>query len=166
MIRSNDDAEVRLDLDNDDDGFFVVYNGAGGIVLIVDEMGNLTAPGTKSAMVETDGHGPVKLYALESPENWFEDFGSARLVAGEATVTIEPVFAATVNLERDYHVFLTPLGDCALYVAEKTPTAFTVRAQGGAQCSIAFDYRIVAKRLGYEDLRLEQVNLETLAEGE
>ena len=73
----------------------------------------------------------------------------------QATVPIEPIFAQTVNLTETYHVFLTPLGDCALYVAAKTPALFTVKAMGGQTCSITFDYRIVAKRLGYEGLRLD-----------
>ena len=72
---------------------------------------------------------------------------------------IEPIFAQTVSLDA-YHVFLTPLGDCPLYVAEKTPVSFTVRAMGGQPCEVAFDYRIVAKRLGYEQLRLEAVTLD------
>jgi hypothetical protein len=96
---------------------------------------------------------------LESPENWFEDFGSASLVDGKATVKIEQMFATTVNLSDTYHVFLTPLGDCALYVAEKTTESFQVRGLDGVTCSIDFDYRLVAKRAGYEDLRLEPVAL-------
>jgi hypothetical protein len=99
------------------------------------------------------------LHAISSPEVWFEDFGNAQLADGKAVVTIEPVFAQTVNLDA-YHVFLTPLGDCPLYVAEKTPAAFAVGAMGGQTCNIAFDYRIVAKRLGYEEVRLETVTLD------
>jgi hypothetical protein len=113
--------------------------------------------GTKSAIVDTPDYGVRHLYAMESPDNWFEDFGQAQLVDGKATVTIEPVFAQTVNLSQPYHVFAMPLGNCPLYIAEKTTMSFTVRAldgQTGASCDIAFDYRIIAKRLGYEDLRL------------
>ncbi len=101
------------------------------------------------------------MYAIESPQNWFEDFGSAELVSGMATVMIEPIFAQTVNLS-EYHVFLTPLGDCPLYVARKTPASFTVEAMGGQSCSIAFDYRLVARRLGYEHIRLEATTLDAL----
>jgi hypothetical protein len=110
--------------------------------------------GTKAAIVDTQDYGFRHLYAVEAPDNWFEDFGQAQLVDGKATVTIEPVFAQTVNLDQPYHVFAMPRGDCALYVAETTPTSFTVQALGGQTCSVAFDYRIIAKRLGYEDLRL------------
>jgi hypothetical protein len=37
--------------------------------------GNFVATGTKSALVETASYGKRQLYAIESPENWFEDFG-------------------------------------------------------------------------------------------
>jgi len=120
--------------------------------------GSYTATGSKSAVVETQNYGTRALYSVESPEIWFEDFGTGQLTNGKAVITIDPVFAGTVNLADDYHVFLTPLGDCALYVGEKSHTSFTVRAMGGQTCSIAFDYRIVAKRLGYEDVRLAEVD--------
>jgi hypothetical protein len=40
-------------------------------------------------------------------------------------------------------------------VAEQTASSFTVRGLNGATCEIGFDYRIIAPRLDYEDLRLE-----------
>ena len=86
-------------------------------------IGNLTMEGTKSAVVPVDGQQRL-LYAIESPEVWFEDFGSGTLVNGVGTVMIDPLFAATVNLS-DYHVFVTPLGDCqGLYVTAKTAYRF------------------------------------------
>jgi hypothetical protein len=118
-------------------------------------VGGLAGTGTKSAIVDTQDFGWRSLYAMQSPQNWFEDFGQATLTAGEAVVTIEPIFAQTVNLGKPYHMFLTPRGDCGVYVAEETATSFTVRALNGATCEIGFDYRIIAPRLDYEDLRLK-----------
>jgi len=118
--------------------------------------GGLAGTGTKSAIVDTQDYGWRHLYAVESPQNWFEDFGQATLTAGEAVVSIEPIFAQTVNLDFPYHVFLTPLGEgCTLFVEDKSSTAFTVRANEGAACEITFDYRIIAPRRDYEDLRLK-----------
>jgi hypothetical protein len=112
--------------------------------------------GAKMAIVETQDYGWRQVYSMESPDNWFEDFGQAQLVDGKATVVIEPIFAQTVNLNQPYMVFLTPVGEyCPLYVAEKTATAFTVRVESGRTCDVAFDYRIIAKRLGFEDKRLD-----------
>lgn len=100
----------------------------------------------------------VTLHSVQSPENWFEDFGSGTLVNGAATVALDPTFASTVNTTTDYHVFLTPKGDCkGPYVANETAGGFQVRELGGGRSSVAFDYRIVAKRAGYENARLEDV---------
>ena len=100
----------------------------------------------------------VRLYAVQSPDNWFEDFGSANLSNGSATVLLDPNFAATVNTSVEYHVFITPKGDSeALYVANETASGFEVHEHGGGRSNIAFDYRIVGRRKGFENVRLEDV---------
>ena len=116
--------------------------------------GGLGGTGLKTSIVETQDYAWRQVYSVESPDVLFEDVGTAQLVDGRAEVTIDPIFAQTVNVEDPYQVFLTPQGDCGLYVAQKTATSFTVQALDGNRCSIAFDYRIIAKRLGYEDTRL------------
>jgi hypothetical protein len=133
----------------------VTPTGQGGTCAI-DASGNLGCSGSKSAVVPVDGGSrKVALYAIEGPENWFEDAGSAQLSNGAAIVSLEQVFGQTVNTETDYHVFLTPKGDCkGLYIAQESPTSFEVRELGGGTSSIAFDYRIMAKRKGYENVRL------------
>ena len=117
--------------------------------------GTLGSTGPVVTVAATSDYGHRRLYAVQSAGNWFEDFGEGRLSGGEAVVEIDPVFAQTVNLGGDYHVFLTPLGDCGLYVAGKTDRHFVVRARDGKTDDIAFDYRIVAKRSGFESKRLE-----------
>jgi len=120
--------------------------------------GNVVCSGTKSAVVPIAGARKVALYAVEAPEVWFEDFGSGKLETGTATIALDPVFLQTVNANLAYHVFLTPGGDCkGLYVAQKTPTSFQVRELGGGESSVEFDYRIVARRKGYETIRLEDM---------
>jgi len=121
-----------------------------------DDLGDYYCTGTKSAVVPVEnGSRKVALYAMEAPENWFEDFGSGQLSDGSAEITLEPTFVQTVNTTVDYHVFLTPNGDShGLYVLAKTPTSFEVREQGGGTSNISFDYRIVARRKGYENIRL------------
>ena len=115
--------------------------------------GNLEVVGEKAALVKTESYGDRELYAVESPNQWFEDFGSARLNDGAAQVAIEPVFAQTVNTHHAYHVFLSPGGRCSLYVARKTAGYFEVKSMRGAG-DCAFDYRVIAKRRGYENVRM------------
>jgi hypothetical protein len=138
-------------------GVYGKATGTNGFGVYSD--GDMGTNGSKAAVVETANYGTRRLFCLESPEIYFEDFGQGQLVNGEATVTIDPIFAQTVNLGMTYHVFLTPMGECPLYVARKSSTSFTVRAMGEGNPDVSFDYRIVAKRLGYENLRLDKVNV-------
>ncbi len=165
-IASNDELTLDLDDDNNSTSDLRIRNGANAVVCDIKENGNLSCIGnssflgTKSAVVTVQDE-QRKMYAMESPEVWFEDFGSGVLVNGVGKVTIDPLFAGTVNL-NEYHVFVTPLGDCkGLYVINKTATGFEVRELGGGTSDIAFEYRIVAKRLGYETERLELFENET-----
>jgi hypothetical protein len=125
----------------------------------IDASGNAGCTGEVGADASVDkGARKVSLYAIQSPENWFEDFGSGTLTNGVATVTLDPTFAQTINATNEYHVFLTPKGESeGLYVSHETPQGFEVHEQRGGRSSVAFDYRIVAKRAGYEKQRLEDV---------
>jgi hypothetical protein len=117
--------------------------------------GHLICSGTKSAAVPLDDGRQVALYAVEATENWFEDAGAGKLSNGTATITLDPTFAQTVNTATEYHVFLTPEGECeGLYVTNKTHTGFEVRELRGGHSDTAFDYRIMARRKGYENIRL------------
>jgi hypothetical protein len=128
----------------------------GGGSCDIDASGDLFCSGSKSAVVPVDGGSrKVALYAIEGPENWFEDAGSGQLSNGSARIDLDPTFAQTVNTEMDYKVFPVPNGDCkGLYITHKTQTSFEVHELGGGTSSVAFDYRIMAKRKGYENVRL------------
>jgi len=134
---------------------FFAGNLANGTSCFVDSSGNINCTGAKNAVVPIDGGArTVALSAIESPMNWFEDFGSAQLVNGVAVVPLDPEFIQTVNSELDYKVFPVPNGDCkGLYITHKTATSFEVRELGGGTSSVAFDYRITALRKKYEKVR-------------
>ena len=121
--------------------------------------GDLTCTGQVKTLASTGGGArKVETYAMQSPENWMEDFGSGEVNGGVAIVAIDPAFAETVAGDSSYHVFLTPNGDSkGLYVTRKTATSFEVRESGGGTSSLSFDYRIVAKRRGFESQRLIDV---------
>jgi hypothetical protein len=128
-----------------------------GDVRITD---SLVVLGGKSAAVKVDNGEYRLLYSQESPEVWFEDFGKGRLLNGKAVIQIDPLFAQTVNTSVEYHVFLTPQDEpLTLAVANKTTDSFEVISPSGA--SIPFSYRIVAKRKGYENIRLAKMGKPT-----
>ncbi len=129
-------------------------NVGGGCLIMTT--GDLQCTGSKSAVVPVDnGARKVALYAIESPQNWFEDFGSGQLSHGSTTIRLESVFAQTVNTGVNYHIYLTPNGECeGLFVSQKTPTSFEVHELHRGTSNVSFDYRIVAERKGYESVRL------------
>jgi hypothetical protein len=124
----------------------------------IDVSGNLFCTGTIGAVVKL-GSKKVGLYTVQSSENWIEDFGSGALAGGVATIRLEPHYARTISGRADYHVFLTPAGDCdGLYIANKTATSFEVRELRNGTSSVQFDYRIVGHRKGLESARLPDVS--------
>ncbi len=149
-------AYIQNDENSDNQALvFDAYGQGFGGYCFMDVSGNFSCNGSVTAAVPVSGSRQVAMNTISSPEHWFEDIGSGQLSNGTGVVNIESVFGETVNTGVDYHVFLTPNGDCkGLYVAQKSATSFEVRELGGGNSSIGFDYRIVAKRKGFEQFRL------------
>jgi hypothetical protein len=138
---------------------------------VIDTLGDLTCTGTISggtpiasasplstphnrlASAESKGQ-YVKLSSLEAASQWSEDFGSARLVHGVASVALDPDFARTLGAGGAYHVFFTPKADCkGLYVARETSAGFEVYELGGGRSTLEFDYRVVGRHKLYRPIR-------------
>jgi hypothetical protein len=120
--------------------------------------GDLICTGTKSAAVPVTGNRMVRLYAVEAADNWFEDAGSGRLSNGGAVIRFDSTFSQTINPNVEYHIFLTPKGECeGLYVSNESADGFEVHELRGGHSNIAFDYRIMARRKGFESVRMQDV---------
>jgi len=169
VIGTTDDSTAGYFINNSPDGYdtllaeaesnqsdpFVAIDDATGAICYIDPNGNLNCSGSKNAVVPVDGGTrTVAMSAIESPKNWFEDFGSAQLTNGAAVVALDPEFTQTVNTSEEYQVFLTPYGDCkGLYVSNRTANSFEVHELGGGSASLSFGYRITALRRSYENVR-------------
>jgi hypothetical protein len=123
-------------------------------------IGDLVCTGSKSAAVPVDGNRMVRLYAVEAADNWFEDAGAGQITNGSAVIRFDPTFSQTISGDTDYHVFLTPEGECeGLYVTNKGANGFEVHELRGGHSNVAFSYRIMAKRKGYENVRMQDVSV-------
>jgi hypothetical protein len=165
---SNDSTVQTLQLTNTDtpanDVFIEAQFNNTKVTYFTNALGDTSAIGTKSAVVPLQDGTMVKLYSVEAPEVWFEDYGSGRLSGGLAEVSLDAKFLQTVNSSIGYHVFLTAKGDCkGLFVTHETASDFVVKELGGGASSVEFDYRVVAHRKGYEKTRLPQAKLPTMA---
>ncbi len=151
-------SSIYLDLDQDQtesNACLKIFNSSG------IQVGQTCEDGTKSAILQTEDHGQRAVYVIESPEVWLQDFGTATLLNGQATVTFESIFAQTINSKLDYHIQLTPVCQEAvlLFIVSKGEGGFTVQGVGldGTPSSCSFDYTVTAKRLALEEYRLEEV---------
>ncbi len=141
---------------------------AGSFTGNVQITGSLTVFGAapKSAAVRTGKNEYRRLYTMESPECWFEDFGEGALRRGRATVRMSSDFAPLIRT-GNYHVFVTPYGDCGgLCVANRSRTQFEVRELKGGKSNVRFSYRIIAKRKDIQGKRLEKLTLPEVPEPE
>jgi hypothetical protein len=120
--------------------------------------GNLTVTGAKNAAVSFPDGSQRRLYCVESPESWFEDFGFGELSNGEAQVPLDLRFSTIVEGEG-YHVFITEYeDDNALYVTQRPSAGFVVRAKSQTATG-TFSYRVVAKRRDIRAPRFEEVQV-------
>jgi hypothetical protein len=118
--------------------------------------GSLSVVGAKSAVVRDSGGNLRKLYAVESPEAWFEDFGRSQMTDGHARVQLEEEFASLIG--DDYHVFLTPEGPCSgLFLSARHEDGFEVAEADSS--TLTFSYRVVGRRVGVEAPRLATVDM-------
>jgi hypothetical protein len=143
-------------------GFGVGGVSSGGFAGVFDGdvfvRGDHTVTGSKSAAVPHPDGSLRALFAVESPQPWFEDFGRAQLIGGRARIELDPDFAVLVDTD-DYHVFLTPEGQCGgLFIDGRSPRAFGVQESGEAGHDVSFSYRLVARR---RDLRLARLPVVT-----
>jgi len=160
---STDSVDPALYVENDDstDAGDLAVDVQGpnfGGECSIDVSGNLFCTGTLEAAVNGQGKKKIGLYTMQSSEDWVEDFGSGALLGGVTTIQLDPRYARTISGQANYHVFLTPAGDCdGLYVANRTATSFEVRELKSGNSSVQFDYRIVAHRKGFDSARLPDV---------
>lgn len=119
--------------------------------------GGLAGTGSKSCVVRTF-QGPTLFYCQESTECWFEDFGEGKLINGVSHIELDPLFvdAVTIDENNDLKVFVQ-LHDrnCKGVAVEKGRSGFDVVELNGGRSDGTFDYRVVAKRKGFETRRLD-----------
>ncbi|MBS1537304.1 MAG: hypothetical protein JST20_06105 [Bacteroidetes bacterium] len=147
-----------LEVRNTGAGWTAYLLGNGGAskgLFVSSPVVGLQVTGTKNAVVNTND-GARALYCEEASEVWFTDYGFGKIEGNSIIMTLDKKFLETVNTSQPYHVFLQSYTDTELYVSNRTATSFEVRTRGGELTSAEFSFRVVAKRLGYESMRLER----------
>ncbi len=115
---------------------------------------HVIANGTKSGSVPTT-KGNQLLYVTETPEVWFEDIGSGTLKNGSTVIELDPLFLETVVIDDQHpmHVFVQMEGESQEVYVIKGKTNFTVKERNSGTSNADFSYRIMAKRVHFQDHR-------------
>lgn len=114
--------------------------------------GNFGVTGNKNAVVPTSS-GMTAINAYETAEYYFGDIGKAKTDDnGQVLIQLDPLFLETVNTSIQYHVFVSPYDNATVWVEQMDRGSFIVKS---SKPNVEFSWEIKAKRLGYEDTRLE-----------
>lgn len=131
-----------------------VANNTAGVYSGYFNGNHVIANGTKSGSVPTT-KGNQLLYCAESPEVWFEDLGGGKLQNGTATIQLDPLFLETVVIDDKHpmRVFIQMEGESEEVFVTKGKTSFTVKERNNGNSNAEFSYRIMAKRVHFQDHR-------------
>ena len=138
----------------------VISDWAGYFVGDVYINGDIFCSGPKSAAIQ-DKDGWHAVYCQESPEIWFEDFGSGQLENGKAYIQLHKDFLGIVTINKDYpmKVFIQLTDpECNGVAVVKHQDGFEVIELAEGKSDATFDWRVVAKRKGFENRRFDLVS--------
>jgi hypothetical protein len=122
----------------------------------------ITGTGAVAEIIPTEKHGRISLTCPESPEYWYQDYGTVTLVNGKAHVELDPILVDIVFIDDNnpIRVFCTPVD--MLYfngvtITNQTPTGFDLVELNGGTNSGKIDYQIIVKpKTNYGEGRFPQ----------
>lgn len=118
--------------------------------------------GSVSEVVPTHNHGRVTLTAPESPEYWYQDYGTVTMTNGFARVDLDPILAEiiVVDAANPLRVFATPVSMPnfnGVTIMNQTSTGFDLVELNGGSHSGKLDYQLVCKpKTNYGEGRFPQ----------
>jgi hypothetical protein len=110
----------------------------------------ITGLGAVAEIIPTPNHGRIKLLCPESPEYWYQDYGSVELVNGFAHVELDPILVeiTVIDAANPIRVFATPvnmLNFNGVTVTNQTATGFDLVELNGGTHSGKLDYQLIVK---------------------
>lgn len=122
----------------------------------------ITGTNAVSEIVPTANHGRVTLTAPESPEYWYQDYGTVELVNGRAHVDLDPILVdiTVIDTDNPIRAFFTPqdmLHFNGAAIVNQTATGFDIVELNGGTNSGKIQYQIIVRpKTGYGEGRFPQ----------
>jgi len=148
-------------------GQFVGMGGAGGYVVnIADDLNNrkIVGTGSVSEVIPTQNHGRIILTAPESPEYWYQDYGTVTMTNGQATITLDAILSdiIVVDTQNPVRVICTPYQMPyfnGVTVMQYNKNSVTLKELNGGTHSGTLHYQLVVKpKTNYGEGRFPQAS--------
>lgn len=110
--------------------------------------------GSNSTLILDEDREPRVLFSPEAPEILFQDFGTGKLVNGEAIINLDPLLTKSIHVSKKHplKVFIQLEGNCnGVYVTNKTAEGFKVVELNNGTSNVSFSWQIVASRADSKD---------------
>ncbi|MEN8079436.1 hypothetical protein ABFP60_21005, partial [Clostridioides difficile] len=121
---------------------------------------SLSVSGSKNCLQKTESYGERLINAYETAEYYFGDLGFGKINEdGECLISIDDIFLECINTDAEYHVF-TQSYTGSIKSIERYKTYFIVKGNPGTK----FSWELKAKRIGYENNRLDTPDIENQCE--
>lgn len=128
------------------------YSGTNFTYAYVATAGNrkIIGAGTVSEIIPTENHGRITLTCPESPEYWYQDYGTVELVNGQAHIDLDPILADIIFVNNEYPIraFFTPvdmLNFNGVTMINRTAEGFDIVELNGGTNSGTLEYNLVVK---------------------
>lgn len=115
-----------------------------------------------SEIIPTENHGRVTLTCPESPEYWYQDYGTVEMVNGKATIQLDDILAdiIVVDKENPIRVTCTPVGMPyfnGITIMNQTKNSVEILELNGGNHSGKLQYQLVVKpKTNYGEGRFPQ----------
>ncbi len=118
--------------------------------------------GGVSEIIPTSNHGRITLTCPESPEYWYQDYGTVRLVDGKAHIDLDPILADIIVVNEEYPIrfFATPINMTnynGVSMMNRTEKGFDIFELNGGTHTGTIEYQIIVKpKTGFGEGRFPQ----------
>lgn len=122
----------------------------------------ITGTNAVSEIIPTAKHGRIMLTCPESPEYWYQDYGTVRLVDGRAHIDLDPILADIVMVNEQYpiRVFATPVDMTnfnGISMMNRTERGFDIVELNGGNHTGTIEYQLIVKpKTGFGEGRFPQ----------
>lgn len=130
-------------------GTSIAYSYVGGWINGLTAR-KIVGTGSVSEIIPTENHGRVTLTCPESPEYWYQDYGTVEMINGKATIMVDEILAdiIVVNEENPLRVICTPVGMPyfnGVTIMNQTSNSVEILELNGGTHSGKLQYQLVAK---------------------